>query len=74
MLEIGDELGALIVHTDEAMHGREIEISPSGHDDARSHKDVLERPLGGRPAFSAVFDQIPEGQLHALGRRQRACP
>jgi hypothetical protein len=62
VLEIGDDLGALIVYTDPAMHGSEIEISPAGDDDARSHKDVLERSLGGRPAFSAVFDQIREGR------------
>ena len=61
MLEIGGELGALIIYTDAEMHGREIEISPTGDDGKRSHKDVLERSLGGAPAFSAVFDQIPDG-------------
>jgi hypothetical protein len=61
VLEIGEGLGALIVHTDPALHGVEIEISPAGQDDARQHKDVLERPLGGEPRFSAVFDQLPEG-------------
>ena len=45
VLEIGGELGALIIYTDADMHGREIEISP-----------------GGTPAFSAVFDQIPDGR------------
>jgi hypothetical protein len=61
VLEIGGDLGALIVYTDPDMHGVEIEISRSGEDGTRSHKDVLERSLGGRPAFSAVFDQISEG-------------
>jgi hypothetical protein len=61
VLEIGDGLGALIVHTDADLHGVEIEISATGADQTRQHKDVLERPLGGRPAFSAVFDQIPDG-------------
>jgi hypothetical protein len=61
VLEIGDDLGALIVYTDPDMHGVEIEISRSGEDGTRSHKDVLERSLGGRPAFSAVFDQIKDG-------------
>jgi len=61
VLEIGGELGALIIYTDADMHGREIEISPTGDDGKRSHKDVLERSLGGTPAFSAVFDQIPDG-------------
>jgi hypothetical protein len=61
VLEIGEGLGALIVHADPWMHGVEIEISPTGRDDARQHKDVLERPLGGEPRFSAVFDQISAG-------------
>jgi hypothetical protein len=61
VLEIGGELGALIVHTQPAMHGVEIEISPTGDDSTRQHKDVLERPIGGKPAFSAVFDQIADG-------------
>jgi hypothetical protein len=61
VLEIGDGLGALIVHTAPELHGVEIEISRSGEDDRRQHKDVLERPLGGESRFSAVFDQIEEG-------------
>jgi hypothetical protein len=61
VLEIGGDLGALVVYTDADLHGVEIEISPSGEDGRRSHKDVLERSLAGRPAFSAVFDQIKDG-------------
>jgi hypothetical protein len=61
VLEIGGELGALIVHTDPELHGLEVEISRTGADDQRQHKDVLERPLRGAPSYSAVFDQIPEG-------------
>jgi hypothetical protein len=61
VLEIGPGLGALIVHTDATMHGVEIEISPTADDSRRSHKQVLERSVGGRPAHSAVFDQLPPG-------------
>ena len=61
VLDIGDDLGALIVYTDAALHGIEIEISPAGADDDRSHKDVLERAIGDRAAFTAVFDRLPEG-------------
>src|ERR1700676_4623836 len=62
VLDIGDDLGALIVYTDAALHGTEIEISPDGQDDDRSHKDVLERAIGERPAFTAVFDRLPAGE------------
>ncbi len=61
VLDIGEELGALIIYADQAMHGREIEISPAGKDSARSHKEVLERREGDRPAFTAVFDALPTG-------------
>jgi hypothetical protein len=61
VLDIGDGLGALIVYADPSLHGKEVEISPSGDDANRSHKDVLERGEGGRVAFTAVFDRLAEG-------------
>jgi hypothetical protein len=61
VLEIGDELGALIVYTDEALLHEEIEISPAGTDDHRSHKDVLERVVNGRSLHAAVFDRVEHG-------------
>jgi len=61
VLDIGETVGALIVHTDSAMHGVEIEISTSADDGARAHKQVLEREIGGRPAFTAVFDKLDQG-------------
>jgi hypothetical protein len=61
VLDIGEHLGALIVYTDAALHGTEIEISPAGEDSNRSHKDVLERGVSGGAAFTAVFDKLPEG-------------
>jgi hypothetical protein len=61
VLDIGGDLGALIVYTDAAMHGSEVEISPAADDSSRSHKDVLARGEGGKVAFTAVFDRLPEG-------------
>jgi len=61
VLDIGEDVGALIVHTDREMHGLEVEISPAGDDGRRSHKDVLERTINGRPAFTAVFDGLKAG-------------
>ena len=60
-LEIGGNLGALIVHTGLDMHGVEVEISPDRDDGKRRHKQVLERSMRGRPAFTAVFDRLPAG-------------
>lgn len=61
VLEIGEDLGALIVYTDASLHGTEVEISPDGEDERRAHKDVLERGTGEHRAFTAVFDKLPEG-------------
>lgn len=61
VLDIGDDVGALIVHANAALRGVEVEISPAGRDDDRSHKDVLERSIDGRPAYTAVFDQLAAG-------------
>jgi hypothetical protein len=61
ILDIGLDMGALIVHTDASMVGVEVEISVTGHDRERSHKDVLEREINGRPAYTAVFDKIRAG-------------
>jgi len=61
VLDIGGDIGALILHTRAEMLGVEVEISATGEDDRRSHKDVLEREINGRPAYTAVFDNIREG-------------
>lgn len=61
VLEIGEDVGALIVHAGPELHGLEIEISPAEEDGRRSHKEVLERDVGGQPAYTAVFDQLPAG-------------
>lgn len=61
VLEIGEDVGALIVHADREMHGLEIEISPAEYDERRSHKEVLERDAGSQSAYTAVFDQLPAG-------------
>jgi hypothetical protein len=61
VLEIGEDVGAIVVYTPAALHGTEIEISASGHDRDRAHKDVLNRPIDSRPTYAAVFDKIQEG-------------
>ena len=61
VLDIGDDVGALIVHTDGKLHGVEVEISPAEDDARRSHKEVLERKIAGRPAFTGVFDGLKQG-------------
>jgi hypothetical protein len=61
VLDIGEDLGALIVYTDPELHGKEVEISRDGEDHDRSHKDVLERGQRTDPVFTAVFDKLRVG-------------
>jgi hypothetical protein len=61
VLDIGGERGALIVHADPELHGVEVEISPRGRDDDRSHKEFLERQVNGHPAYTAVFESVERG-------------
>ena len=61
VLDIGGPFGALIVHTDPGMHGVEVEISATGDDDRRTHKEVLEREIDGCPVYTAVFDKVSAG-------------
>jgi hypothetical protein len=62
MLDLGPGVGALVLHTGAEMHGLEVEISPSESDDERSHKQVHERPVAGRPLYGAVFESLPAGE------------
>jgi hypothetical protein len=62
MLDLGPGVGALVLRTAADLHGTEIEISPAGRDEERSHKQVHERPVAGRPLYGAVFDSLPAGE------------
>ena len=61
VLEIGGEIGALLLYTGPDLLGSEVEISLSGHDDERQHKEVLQRPLGACTVYAAAFDGLREG-------------
>jgi hypothetical protein len=62
VLDIGGEFGALVLYTPAALHGREIEVSPVGRDNARVHTAVLERSFNGRRVFAAVYPELAAGE------------
>ncbi|WP_376795181.1 phospholipase [Thermogemmatispora sp.] len=61
VLEIGGEIGALILYTDPELRGKEIEVSPVQEPQKRTHTAVLERRLNGKQLFAAVFAALPAG-------------
>ncbi len=62
VLDLGDGVGALIVHTGPDLLGEEIDISPAGDDRRRRHKQVLRRLLGPQETTCLVYDDLPEGE------------
>jgi hypothetical protein len=61
VLDIGQDVGALIIYTEAELRGREIEVSPRGSVAKRVHVEVLERKINGRPVFAAVFSGLRAG-------------
>jgi hypothetical protein len=62
MLNIGGGIGALIIHTEGEWLGHEIEVSPAGAPDERTHAAVRARYVLGGVTFCVVLDALPEGQ------------
>jgi len=64
LLDIGDDVGALLVHLPAAMVGAEIEVARAGA--APQHVAVIARRAGDRVAPTAVFPALAEGtyRLH----------
>jgi hypothetical protein len=64
VLDIGQDIGALMIYTDPTLRGREIEVSPVGSAATRVHVEVLERWVNGRQVFAAVFPTLHEGSYN----------
>ena len=68
VLDIGEDVGALVLHARDDMVGREIHISPAGRDDDRSHVEVLPRRTpGGTVRPTAVFGALAQGRWTLWG-------
>lgn len=59
VLDIGADVGALIITVTAASHGQEIEIS--GTDGSRTHAAVRERVLENDSVYCAVYPSLAEG-------------
>jgi hypothetical protein len=60
VLDIGKDVGALIIYTTAELRGREIEVSPRGSA-TRVHVEVLERRIRHQPVYAAVFPGLRAG-------------
>ncbi len=62
VLDIGEDIGALVLYTGPELHGHEIEVSPRGQDAQRTHAAVLARRANGRTVFAAVYPELRAGE------------
>jgi hypothetical protein len=71
VLDIGDDIGALIIHSRRELCGRQIDVSPKERTWQRIHTDVLERRANGSPVFAALFLSLPAGDYIIWGDSSR---
>ncbi len=67
VLDIGDDVGALLVHTPAALAGVEIELARRGETTAFVHTEVRERQLPEGSVYAGVFPAVPVGDYTLLG-------
>lgn len=62
LLDIGGDVGALLLYTDAELAGREIEVSPVGSPAQRTHVEVLERWVNGGSLYAAAYPELTAGK------------
>jgi hypothetical protein len=66
VLDIGEDIGALVIYTSQEMLGKEIEVCPKVNNAQKIHTAVLERKVNGRTMFAALFLALPQGDYVTL--------
>jgi len=61
VLDIGGDIGALVLHTGQELEGLEIEVSLLGDPDRRTHTEILRRTVGGHQFWAGVYAALPAG-------------
>ncbi|GAA3439957.1 phospholipase [Kutzneria kofuensis] len=62
VLDIGGDIGALVIHTGPELDSAEIELSPVGFDHQRFHNQVHARHLPDGVRHNAVFPRVHAGE------------
>jgi hypothetical protein len=61
VLDIGQDIGALIIYAGPELRGREIHVGARGTSAKRVHVEVLERRINHIRVFAAVFPRLHAG-------------
>ena len=67
VVDIGEDVGALIIYCRSELRGVQIDISLRGREWQRVHTDVLERRANNRPVFAALFFSLLVGDYVIWG-------
>jgi hypothetical protein len=67
VLDIGGDIGALVLYTNADRDGEEIELSRAAPGAERFHNQVHERRFNGRVLFAAVYPEVEAGEYHIWG-------
>ena len=67
LLDIGGDVGALVVHAPGALDGVEIELARRGEKQAFVHTEVRERRLPEETVYAGVFPAVATGEYTLLG-------
>ena len=65
-MEVGGDIGALVVYTPDGLAGREIELAIRGDDRQFVHTEVRERRLPDGTIYAGVFPSVPAGEYTLL--------
>jgi hypothetical protein len=71
VLDIGGNIGALILQTSTHARGREINLIPDDRSTPPVHSAVRERRTPHASSFAAVYPQLKEGSYTIEGTAQR---
>ena len=71
VLDIGGDIGALIVHLDSRLIGHELHIRDVTDRATTTHTGIWERSANGRTMVVAVFSLVPAGVYEILGTDDR---
>ncbi len=62
VLDIGQDIGALVIYTKEALRGKEVQLSQKGNSSAKMlHTAVWERRFNGRTVWAGIYAELPQG-------------
>jgi hypothetical protein len=62
LMEVGGDIGGLVVYTPDGLAGLEIEIARRGDDRPFVHTEVRERQLPDGSIYAGVFPAVPAGE------------